>query len=393
MLRSFPPGTDALRVLQSASNAIAAAQAELVVEVAERGDHEAEGCSSIKNWLRDQPRLDTAAAHRLVDAGRTLRRLPRVADAADTGALSPEHVHSFSYALRHLDPGIVDDAQDWMIDLAGHAPPKTLRDATVRLREIAYPDELDEAWIRGMNRHDVRLSPVADGWHLTGFLPADTGAAFRAVLGSLSAPTCADDDRPAAERRITALDTLLTGVLENGLPADKGVRPHIDLTVDLAQLTQDPDTTTARLAGFGSIGPAQLQQLLCGGDLTPVLTAGKHATLDVGRRARLATPHQRRAVGHQQDGTCAGPGCHAPVVHVHHIRHWSDGGPTDLTNLIGLCPACHRLVHAGRLRIDPRTRRAEATVRRRSPGRLPDPQRVRTRAVRARAPAATARSG
>ena len=96
MLRSFPPGTDALRVLQSASNAIAAAQAELVVEVAERGDHEAEGCSSIKNWLRDQLRLDTAASHRLVDAGRTLRRLPRVADAADTGALSPEHVRSFS---------------------------------------------------------------------------------------------------------------------------------------------------------------------------------------------------------------------------------------------------------------------------------------------------------
>lgn len=388
MLRSHPPGTDALRVLQSAANAITAAQAELVAEVAERGDHEAEGCSSIKNWLRDQLRLDGVEAHRLVDAGRTLRRLPRVADAADTGALSPEHVRSFSYALRHLDPALVDDAQDWMIDLATHAPPKTLRDATVRLREAAYPDELDEAWIRGMNRHDVRLSPVADGWHLTGFLPADTGAAFRAVLGSLSAPTCADDDRPAAERRITALETLLTGILENGLPTDKGVRPHIDLTVDLAQLTHDADTTTGRLAGFGSIGPAQLQQLLCGGDLTPILTAGKHATLDVGRRARLATPHQRRAVGHQQDSTCAGPGCHAPVVHVHHIRHWSDGGPTDLTNLIGLCPACHRLVHAGRLRIDPHTRRAHPTVRRRSPGRLPD-----VRAVRTRAPAPAARTG
>jgi hypothetical protein len=198
---------------------------------------------------------------------------------------------------------------------------------------------------------------------VTGFLPADIGAKFKTLLQSLSAPTCAEDERPVNVRRITALDQLLSGVLANDLPTDKGVRPHVDLTVDLHQLTQDPESTTGTLAGFGTIGPAQLQQMLCDADLTPILTAGKHAVLDVGRTHRLATPSQRRAVVARQEGRCAGVGCHGPVVHVHHIEYWSDGGTTDLQNLIGLCPRCHALVHQGYVTIDPATHEVHRTLR------------------------------
>ncbi|WP_286690565.1 HNH endonuclease signature motif containing protein, partial [Aeromicrobium sp. REDSEA-S38_B2] len=95
----------------------------------------------------------------------------------------------------------------------------------------------------------------------------------------------------------------------------------------------------------------------------PILTAGKHTVLDVGRTHRLATPHQRKAVVNRQDGTCAGPGCHGPVVHVHHIEYWSDGGPTDLANLIGLCPRCHAAVHQGFFTIDPDTHQTHRTLR------------------------------
>ena len=30
---------------------------------------------------------------------------------------------------------------------------------------------------------------------------------------------------------------------------------------------------------------------------------------------------------------------------------WSNGGPTDLDNLIGLCRKCHTLIHTGRLQL------------------------------------------
>ncbi|HZJ07198.1 MAG TPA: HNH endonuclease signature motif containing protein, partial [Nocardioidaceae bacterium] len=33
--------------------------------------------------------------------------------------------------------------------------------------------------------------------------------------------------------------------------------------------------------------------------------------------------------------------------HAHHIRHWVDGGPTCLDNMIILCGHHHRLIHAG----------------------------------------------
>uniref|UniRef100_UPI003513FA08 HNH endonuclease n=2 Tax=Aeromicrobium sp. TaxID=1871063 RepID=UPI003513FA08 len=141
------------------------------------------------------------------------------------------------------------------------------------------------------------------------------------------------------------------------------------LTVDLSQIAQDPDRTTGELAGFGTIGPAQLQQMLCDADLTPILTAGQHTVLDVGRSHRLATPTQRKAVVNRQGGTCAGPGCRGPVVHVHHVQYWSDGGPTDLANLIGLCPRCHAAVHQGIFTIDPHTHQTHRTLRTRRTSR------------------------
>ncbi|HEX3393591.1 MAG TPA: HNH endonuclease signature motif containing protein [Acidimicrobiales bacterium] len=38
-------------------------------------------------------------------------------------------------------------------------------------------------------------------------------------------------------------------------------------------------------------------------------------------------------------------------LHVHHIRHWEDGGPTDTANLMALCSRHHRLHHRGGLGI------------------------------------------
>jgi len=32
---------------------------------------------------------------------------------------------------------------------------------------------------------------------------------------------------------------------------------------------------------------------------------------------------------------------------MHHVKHWADGGPTDLDNLVLLCSTHHRAVHEG----------------------------------------------
>ncbi|RZI84766.1 MAG: DUF222 domain-containing protein, partial [Microbacterium sp.] len=156
--------TDALRLLQVVQNAIDAAKVDLVAEMAEHGDHEAEGCSSVKNWLRDQLHLDTKDASQLTRSARTLNDMPELADLATAGAISLDHVDAFTYASRHIDPAVVEVSMDWMLDLAAKAEPKKMRQAVKKLRDATHPDDLDEAWIKGMAKHDITLSAVGEGF-------------------------------------------------------------------------------------------------------------------------------------------------------------------------------------------------------------------------------------
>ena len=82
----------------------------------------------------------------------------------------------------------------------------------------------------------------------------------------------------------------------------------------------------------------------------PPVKSGSNVTAQVigaGRATRLINRRLRRALEHRHP-TCAVPGCGATRgLHAHHIRHWEDGGPTELVNLVLVCPYHHRLHHRG----------------------------------------------
>ncbi|WP_198165655.1 HNH endonuclease signature motif containing protein, partial [Rhodococcus sp. ADH] len=48
-----------------------------------------------------------------------------------------------------------------------------------------------------------------------------------------------------------------------------------------------------------------------------------------------------------RDRGCAFPGCSCVPAwtDAHHIRHWANGGPTVMNNLVLLCRSHHRLMH------------------------------------------------
>jgi hypothetical protein len=85
-------------------------------------------------------------------------------------------------------------------------------------------------------------------------------------------------------------------------------------------------------------------RLLCGAS-TRVMVSAKGNPLHLGRSMRHASHRQRRAL-QVRDAGCRFPGCTQTTRLIpHHVRWWSRGGPTDLDNLLLICPAHHRAVH------------------------------------------------
>src|SRR5699024_3829960 len=123
-----------------------------------------------------------------------------------------------------------------------------------------------------------------EGGHVNGFLNTGAGAKLRSILDSLGTPRDADDKRSGAQRRVDALEKLADSVLSEGLPSDKGIRPHLQVMVEAntlaAVLARDPhhraeEATPAKLLDFGAIGPRLLSYLACVSQTTAIITDGQ----------------------------------------------------------------------------------------------------------------------
>jgi HNH endonuclease len=111
-----------------------------------------------------------------------------------------------------------------------------------------------------------------------------------------------------------------------------------------ALLAHQPRAGT--LADGTPLSPTQLLTALCDARLLPAVFRGRTHPLHLGRRRRLFTPTQHAALAARDRG-CTFPGCTRPpaACTAHHMRHWAEGGHTDLDNAALLCPYHHALTH------------------------------------------------
>ena len=350
--------------IQHGVDRLHALQARAVAEFESRDGHRADGCASMAAWLRRELRLSGSETRLRRRAAAALVLLPEVKAAAEAGRIRPAHVDVFATGVQRLGAKVVRDHQHLLLPLAETCDPAELLTALDRLREAIDPDAADRDWVHAQEKYDFSLRRVGHGFDVSGYLDSETGAKLKQVLDSVSAPAGSDDQRPVAQRRVEGLHRLVSAILDSGLPSDKGVRPHLAVTVGLDTLkkavrgVRTSSAPPAFLAGYGHIGRDLLSRLACDATLSVVLTKTTDAAgrspyrhvLDVGRIERLATARQRLAILVQQSFRCANPGCANTYLEIHHIVSWLDGGPTDMHNLVGLCVGCHRLVHAALLR-------------------------------------------
>jgi hypothetical protein len=93
--------------------------------------------------------------------------------------------------------------------------------------------------------------------------------------------------------------------------------------------------------------------------LTGHLINASRDLLYLGRAKRLADPTLRTAINLRDNG-CTFPGCRAPSdwTEPHHVTHWTNGGTTDIDNLISLCSRHHTIVHRDQWTITPNQHQA-----------------------------------
>ena len=114
-------------------------------------------------------------------------------------------------------------------------------------------------------------------------------------------------------------------------------------------------TRVAQIAGHGLVSDAVIAGLV---DRAKIALLVTHPVTGVplwyGRTRRLATPAQRAAVVAVSNGHCAFPGCTIPASRgeVDHRHGWTTGGPTDIDNLLLICPFHNRLKHRWNLRVE-----------------------------------------
>ncbi|OZC50171.1 HNH endonuclease [Rhodococcus sp. WWJCD1] len=105
-------------------------------------------------------------------------------------------------------------------------------------------------------------------------------------------------------------------------------------------------TTVGWLPWMGPLTRETSRQLACDCILTAIVMDENGSPINLARTARTVTAKQKRALTARDHG-CAFPGCGKPAAWTegHHIWHWTDGGPTDMNNLVLLCGFHHRLIH------------------------------------------------
>jgi len=137
-------------------------------------------------------------------------------------------------------------------------------------------------------------------------------------------------------------------LVETSWDGEAARRPHGHHTTVVVHIDVDKDAASLHLGPL--LDAAEREYLSC--DATcEVWFERDGEVIGAGRSTRTISRRLRRALEHR-DRCCVVPGCGATRgLHAHHIRHWEHGGPTDLANLVLVCPFHHRGHHRGAITI------------------------------------------
>lgn len=329
-------------------NAASGRLVRLIGRVLETESWQGWGITSPSQWVAWKCGVSPARARALVRMARRLGELPETRAALEAGELCEDQV---AVVCRHV-PAAVD------------AEAATLaRSATVvQLRRVlgsyTFDDHAradDTEPCQGVAPEEPRRVSFghtdSGSWQLAAQLPADEGALVERAL-----VTARDELFHTGEHDPGAVPTPADVSWADALVAmadrsqQAAPRPHRDRHLVLLHVGTEADGVGGHLHLGPGLDDGLRRFVDCDARVRMVFEAGGRS-VSVGRAFRTV-PDRTRTVVEERDRGCRVPGCdRSRWLHIHHVRHWEDGGGSDTPNLIALCNRHHRLHHLGRLGI------------------------------------------
>jgi hypothetical protein len=197
-------------------------------------------------------------------------------------------------------------------------------------------------------RRGLSVSQTMGGMgRVDGWLTPTAREAFETLLDAFMPPPRPDDPRTPRQRRHDALEDLSRAWLEHGdTPVVGGEKPHISVIADMPALRGIAGGLHETLNG-DILDIDTLRMVACDCSVSRIVFGPDSEILDIGRKARVWTAAQRRAIIARDRHCTWEGGCDRSPrwCDIHHVDHWADGGPTSVEKGKLLCRFHHTLEH------------------------------------------------
>ncbi|NGN92459.1 DUF222 domain-containing protein, partial [Nocardioides sp. KC13] len=344
-----------------------AQQAALKLRVlASAGDiAEETGAKDASGWLRTELLVDKAVARSQVKLAAGIAKYDLVADGLAEGVVSQDKARVITKALDAIeaDPAASGEdlvlAEKLLVDYATRLTANELKIVGRRILVEIDPERFEQAEAKALQREEERAQrrtffqsrDNGDGTiDIHARVSRAIGVRLRTILDSLAQPRkLSAEDKGVKAPYDRLLGQAFARVVEtydvDQLPRHGGYGTTVFITMTLDQLRADLGTAALGFDGE-QITAAEARRMACNADLVPVVLGTDSEILDFGRTARLAHPIQHRAL-RLRDKCCQAEDCDAPAAwtEAHHLKPWSEGGRTDLVNMVLLCSRDHRRIH------------------------------------------------
>ena len=334
---------EALAVSKAIAGVNSAFQVAGAAAVAGRESH-GDGGAEV---LASSAGLSRREAHSQVKTAEALRSVPAVRDAVEEGRVSATNAKQLAAAVERTSAADVESDGELLAKAESMRPEQFTKEAR-RWAVERRGDGGESEHRRQRARRCVRVWDADDGMvHLHGQFDSVTGRRIGNRLRAEAARMFDADKKnsqDSGERRsfpqcmADALDNLTTN---NG--AGGGGKPIADICV-VAHVDDATGKLIAEIPGGDRLPRSVLEEFACNAKWTGMVYDARGALLWQGHSKRTATSTQLKALKALYGG-CFACGADFDMCQAHHVKPVSEGGPTNVDNMVPACWGCHNKIH------------------------------------------------